>query len=546
MDAFPQEILSEIAIYTAAQTFLGPPSAILPLLLVNRWTYSCLSIGSNPYVYAKIYESKFDLSPALRRLKVHSFPSPNLAQELRRKCIMLKRIRDRQGASTKGSAREDEWLSEFLYQIYLMMLEDEGKNRRQLATYARMDSWLIEFWFDEYGASGSWRSIQQGKWPAHNESNCLAMWLLWFLFKPDQLSRGSPHTKRALAILKIFSLGAHIYPLVTPSWLNFLPPPSDGGVSQLTPLYHDSNLSLKAPALTPPAVLCFFALLGHLPENTEYSPVIPSLAPPLQPAALKALGSEWEYEWGRTTNLGTKKGSVERELRDVFKPGSIDGNWMGMFMYTDFNSYGSLISSGSHPQFLQNMLIGHQNQIWHLREYHLYSDDTDDKNEAVKPLAPGGAIRMYLPAGALMEETSQGLRITEPGYGKRTLVYKRAVVSGFHDRAEPEANDGADREENGEQGRKRRVIDVIVKGEGQAPWGNFKLLGRVRPRDGFVSLKKDYNVSPNGGDREKWLYRGYIIGNHNQNISGRWRETMSAPERPAVYEGCFTMSKVPG
>ncbi|KAF5392072.1 hypothetical protein D9757_003318 [Collybiopsis confluens] len=539
MDAFPQEILSEIAIYTASLAFLGPPSPIIPLLTLNRWIHSCLSMDSNPYIYAKIYQAKFDLSPALRRLKVDSFSSTALAQELRRKCLMLKRIRSSKGATTKpGIAREEEWLSEFLFQIYLMMLEDEGNNRLQLVDYARMDKWLQDYWFDDFGASGSWQSIKNDLWPVHSESNCLAMWLLWFLFDPEQYQK-SPHTRKALGILKIFSLGAHLYPLVTPSWLNFLPPPSHGGVSQLTPLYDESTLSLKAPALTPPAVLCFFSLLINLPQHTDYSPLVPSRMTLPRPEVFKRLGNEWEYEWGRSTNLGTTKNHVSTELKDVFRPGSIDGIWEGIFMYTDFTSYASLLS-GSHPGFLQNMLVGHQMQRWELREFHLYSQET-----VVKAISAGSALHTYFPRGTSMEETPQGLKVTEPGHTKKPVMYTRFVAPEEGEKDRDTSHEEEDRIENETRtaGGRRRLIDIIVKGEGHAPWGGFSLVGRVRPRDGFVSLLKNYSIDGES-DREKWLYRGYIVGNHNPNISGRWRETLTPPERPASYEGCFTMSRV--
>lgn len=44
------------------------------------------------------------------------------------------------------------------------------------------------------------------------------------------------------------------------------------------------------------------------------------------------------------------------------------------------------------------------------------------------------------------------------------------------------------------------------------------------------------------GDRGIWLYRGYLVGDANGNISGRWRDTMSPVEVPG-YEGCFVMSR---
>ena len=77
----------------------------------------------------------------------------------------------------------------------------------------------------------------------------------------------------------------------------------------------------------------------------------------------------------------------------------------------------------------------------------------------------------------------------------------------------------------------------------------------MRPGDGFISLSKEYVrintffffVESNtflqaDGDRGKWLYRGYLVGNMNGNLAGRWRDTLT-PANVAGYEGTFAMSR---
>ena len=84
------------------------------------------------------------------------------------------------------------------------------------------------------------------------------------------------------------------------------------------------------------------------------------------------------------------------------------------------------------------------------------------------------------------------------------------------------------------------------------------MIGRVRPSDGFFSLSKEYVRRPTSSllppylfiarmpqvddDRGRWLYRGYMIGDTNGNLSGRWRDTLTVPQE-AGYEGCFVMSR---
>ena len=41
-------------------------------------------------------------------------------------------------------------LSDLLWTVYLMMLENEGRNERQLREYARFDVWLKDFLFHRF------------------------------------------------------------------------------------------------------------------------------------------------------------------------------------------------------------------------------------------------------------------------------------------------------------------------------------------------------------------------------------------------------------
>lgn len=85
---------------------------------------------------------------------------------------------------------------------------------------------------------------------------------------------------------------------------------------------YGSNIGLKAPALSVPAILSFISLLSHLYGRTEYSmPLVPSQASPPLSTLLNTIGNEWELEWGRSTNLGTRKVSADKELSDAFRPG---------------------------------------------------------------------------------------------------------------------------------------------------------------------------------------------------------------------------------
>lgn len=89
---------------------------------------------------------------------------------------------------TKDEEEErNESLRAILWIAYLMMLENDGKNRQQLRDYAHIGEWLRDYWFDDRGASLANISMKSDRWPANTEQTALAMWLFWFLLDIGRL-----------------------------------------------------------------------------------------------------------------------------------------------------------------------------------------------------------------------------------------------------------------------------------------------------------------------------------------------------------------------
>jgi hypothetical protein len=65
----------------------------------------------------------------------------------------------------------------------------------------------------------------------------------------------------------------------------------------------------------------------------------------------------------------------------------------------------------------------------------------------------------------------------------------------------------------------------------QNPFVQFDL---IQPCNG-ISIQLD-------GERGKWLYRGYFVGDEYGSYTGRWRDTLS-PAEVLGYEGCFFMGR---
>jgi len=375
-----------------------------------------------------------------------------------------------------------------------------------------------------------------------------------------------------------------------------------------------------------PAILCYLALRAKeeqvLPyllgtglvedipgfHNSADGPDAFVAYPGEEVAAKQSL--RWDCQWYRCLSLG---GGVEQVFRaggntaidaegllrsGTYRLGSIEGVWEGVFSYTEFTSYASLLS-GAPPQTLQASLIAQHRQTWKLREYHLlaevpYSTDTfvvepfpstdhhsgsagrDVQGLQPTPLPDGEALRAHLPPSGVLTiaESADTLTFTlpesyksppqgmtpfttessvaskRPGQGQRGGKVEKYVYQKY--RSDSEKRNGLE----GGASYAARVKDVILVGEGHSSWGEFNLIGRIRPRDGFVYLAKEYT----DGDRGRWLYRGYLVGagggagytpasasssafaTSDGHLVGRWRDTLS-PINTHGYEGCFGMTR---
>ncbi|KAI0354271.1 hypothetical protein OH77DRAFT_1426339 [Trametes cingulata] len=515
----PQEVLEHVAFFAATDTFLGPPQGITALLSVDRRTHSALSMSSNPYLWSRIFAYKFDLSSAVQRLSDRNLCPTMICEEFKLRCTLLKRVRRRTdclATSYTLSPTHRDALRSILWMAYLMMLENEGNNSRQLQEYAGFDVWLKDFLFHPSGASLAAWSVKVDLWPPNDERSALALWLFWYMLKPDEyLADNDTAFREASGILKLFALGAHQYPLCTPPWNEFAPPCRERGASAIK--HFGVPLRMAPPAPAPPAILAYLTLANKLSVSwdTIHYMKPPSATPPsLAPGATS---KEWEGEWMRGLHLADTSRPLGAAFSGAFIPGSLEGVWEGLFTYTEFTAYAALLS-GAPPTVLQRSLVAHHPHLWKLREHHLYASDEPDAPE-VRPVAPGNPLRGYIPNGCQFSETSDGVVVRESGRAD-PVVYRS--WSSVQKSGQPPG----------------RLVDVFITGEGHSAWGQFNLVGRVRPCDGFISLSKEYV----DGDRGQWLYRGYMVGNAEGNLSGRWRDTLSPPD-VLGYEGCFVMSR---
>ncbi|OCH92524.1 hypothetical protein OBBRIDRAFT_791118 [Obba rivulosa] len=545
MDSFaavPAEVLEHIAFFAATDSFLGPPGGVTALLNANRRTYLALSLDSNPHLWARIFSHKFDFAAAERRLGGGTVSAVAIAGEFKRRCEVLKRIRAckdtfaKRGDLTLERAHQKS-LNTSLWTVYLMMLENDDRNEKQLRDYAHMDQWLKDFLFHEAGASLMRANVADGHWPPSDERTSLAIWMFWFLLRPDDHVVDDEMFLEATNLLKIVALGAHQYALCRPTWRDFRPPYYLKESTLIEPYSHP--LQFEPPSPAAPAILAYLTLINKLSISWDTINYLKPSAP-IPPSTVPGIdSSEWDAEWTRGLHLSRIGRPLGVEFSGAFIPGSLEGIWEGLFTYTEFTTYAALLS-GAEPSALQQGRVAQHPHYWRIREHHLLSgagtlpitNGTNRTNgpqtngaQAQQPdqlpLSPGDPLRAYIPQATEVRECPLGLEIKEPGRKDPVWYYSWGGANGTGRAWDP-----------------RRVRDVFITGEGHSAWGQFNLVGRVRPCDGFISLYKEYI----DGDRGRWLYRGYLVGNAHGNLSGRWRDTLS-PAEVLGYEGCFIMSR---
>ncbi|KAG2078451.1 hypothetical protein BDR04DRAFT_1041411 [Suillus decipiens] len=515
-DWLPQEVMENIGFFAATTTVVGPPSDLLPLLLSCRSIYRALSLDTNFHLCARIFQYKFDLSAAVRRLGQQIATPDVLSKELHKRFVYLKRIRARTDSRVCAPDTSNPLIiSELLWLAYLMMLENDGKNVKQLREYAGMEQWLMEYWFDDEGASLASKTLLENEWTLDNEQNSLAMWLFWLFLRPDNFQRTERNYRTFVTVLKPTALAANRYHICHTPWEDFVP---RSCLLEPTCINHySSSYKLTPPTMAVPAILSYINLVGLLVGSTRV--VYKGSHTPNNFPSSPNQSLEWEADWQRCTNL--TQDPLINQFSGAYKVGSLQGVWEGVFTYTEFTTYAALLS-GRPPSILHNCMVPQHRQAWKLREYHLtVSRDANGIVAKSLSLGSGDPLKAFFPSGIRIHEHAGGVEVYEPG--------KMAPLSYRQPSACVVETEGFKCPE---------IQDIIVVGEGHSAWGQFNVIGRVRPFDGFVSLLKEYV----DGDRGQWLYRGYLVGSINGSLCGRWRDTLSLPNANG-YEGCFVMSR---
>lgn len=181
-------------IHEAAPPTIATLATFRPLHLICHMTQTTSPLDVSFPFYSMVFLDKFDISSPRRHLLQYRLSFQNMEQEVNQRYIALQIVR-----------RRDIWnpkLAEALSTIYVMLLEDDGRNYEQvlsagLPTFIPifMRERLLEGVSDNHG------------WPLENELNILAIALFWLTS-----SRGmcglllAPQTSLTFIILRIDQL----------------------------------------------------------------------------------------------------------------------------------------------------------------------------------------------------------------------------------------------------------------------------------------------------------------------------------------------------
>ena len=175
---FPAEILENIALEVVASEPLGPPKALIPLLCTCKSVHNVLAFNQSYDLFARVFQTKFDIGAVRRRFGPKSVRSTNLAMQLKKYCTNLQEIR-------RGDIHSPD-IHDILRTSFLMATENDGKNARQLA-WAGLDTFVDRF----VRARLCEDVAQHNGWPAESSVNALALWLMWFTTTQGQFLKKS-------------------------------------------------------------------------------------------------------------------------------------------------------------------------------------------------------------------------------------------------------------------------------------------------------------------------------------------------------------------
>ncbi|KAF5378965.1 hypothetical protein D9757_009116 [Collybiopsis confluens] len=572
----PTELWERIAYYAnvGSDAFLGPPVNIPSLCLVCSTLYSAIRFDDNTSLYARLFCCKFDYLAPLRRLGHDLLTAQSLAREFKKRIDVLKRVRARR------CSNQDLWT------CYLMMLENDGRNERQLIEWAHLYGFLksetcMRFETDLNAPINWFRDI---------EGTSLLLWLWWLTFSREDLRVENSHVRESLVrhLLQNLVVASFRYPNVYGPESHLYVPTADATWSStpLTPLvcveHYSTHWTLATPLLSIASLLVwtarvetgretsgfdrtsissypadreaaiarrvqgptqldvikFYGLQIQVPSHCSVDTTAPfrdeimTCECRIPPKTFSSLSGSWKYDgdWNRALTCADSVPTLTPKYLPTYRLGAVTGPWAGFTMQTSFDTHMQLVDDPTRTPSEDTALFQHP-LYFTLKEHYCLSTDI--------PIGPGNdclggddILNAWLPQGLKIQEHENDIAVFEP-------TTQRLVRYHTYNPEMLETEGHSQKKVPGPPGRKSsggssfsegQLNDVLVTGntsdEDGAAWGYYDFVGRVRLWDGFIILLRTPRDSTRL-DLGKWIFKGYI---HNENLVGHWRETATSPE----------------
>ncbi|KAJ7170955.1 hypothetical protein C8R46DRAFT_1087260 [Mycena filopes] len=394
--AIPSEILENIAYELTCLTPLGPPAALIPLLLTCKALNNKLS--GNTVLYTRIFKYKFD-SSAVRRRAFN--PTPNqYFDQLVHYCTQLAKLR--------MQVRADD-CDDVLFSAFLMMLENDGRNAAQLE-HAGLESYL-----DVFVRTRMWdnRSSSHG-WPADNTASACALWLVWMTTTEAKLKEESPARRSQIIRLVLpYVLVPYRYASSFAPQNHFLLPLQTAILPQANsivtahgayPVYLNpqrawSQIHFSSrPVITPPLVTVAaklvyfsrretvpFSIPPHLPLNREHARAagithvgpnqddihevnahlnerLPEVRAGWGEGSAhendEPLSVRWDSDWWRLRKCFNVHRATDRRLGLSYVPGTFTGLWQGRMLIPSEHHFTALVTTRACPPSFDEAYLG--------------------------------------------------------------------------------------------------------------------------------------------------------------------------------------------
>lgn len=205
-----------------ADAWCAPPTVPRSTVLLNRCTHDALQPSALPHLYASIFRATFDLPALHRRFPKSRLTSPRLALELKRRWTVLKLLRgpppEAEPAARTSTARPPH--EEVLWVVFLMCLENDGRNLYLLRNYGQSARWISAVAGRAFARHSTERgmtflparmSIEARAIPRDTVDVALTVWLFWYLKARGDLRNESQLEKeRNRTMLRVFVFAAQL------------------------------------------------------------------------------------------------------------------------------------------------------------------------------------------------------------------------------------------------------------------------------------------------------------------------------------------------